>query len=105
MPSITLRACLAEKNLDRDYTISIQKGLFKLWVVSIFYGKWGTAGRHLRYGFETPQQGQMFIKKSLRKRLNSYNRIGCSYQLVSSSGDPQDLEFWFDLKNKQMNVV
>ena len=102
MPSITLRARLAEKNLDRDYTISIQKGLFKLWVVSIFYGKRGTAGHQLRYGFETPQQGQKFIKKTLRKRLNSYSRIGCNYQLVSSSGDPQDLEFWFDLQKNQL---
>ncbi len=102
MPSITLRARLAEKNLDRNYTISIQKGLFKLWVVNIFYGKWGTAGHKLRYGFETPQQGQKFIKKTLRKRLNSYSRIGCNYQLVSRSGDNQDLEFWFDLQSNKL---
>ena len=97
MPSITLRARILEKNLDRNYTISVQRGLFGLWAVTICYGKWDTAGRKLQYGFETPQLGQRFIQQTLRKRLNSYKRIGCTYQIVEQRGDTQDLEFWFAL--------
>ena len=95
MPSITMRASLPEKNLDRDYSIVVQKGLFSLWVVNVFYGKWGTTCRKLQYSFETQEQGQKFIKKTLRKRLTSYKRIGCSYQPVNTNGTTQDLDFWF----------
>ena len=95
MPSITMRASLPEKNLDRDYSIVVQKGLFNLWVVNVFYGKWGAACRKLQYSFETQEQGQKFIKKTLRKRLASYKRIGCSYQPVNTNGTTQDLDFWF----------
>ena len=96
MPSITLRASLLEKNLDRDYTITVQKGLFNLWVVNIFYGKWGASCCRLQYSFETQEEGKKFIKKTLQKRLNSHKRIGCNYQPVQTNGSTQDLKPWFD---------
>lgn len=97
MPCLTLRATLPEKNLDRDYTILVQKGLFNLWVVNILYGKWG-APRHRKrqYSFDAPKQAQSFIKKTLRKRLNAQNRIGCNYKPAQTSGSEKDLQFWFE---------
>jgi hypothetical protein len=95
MPSLTLRAILPEKNLDRDYTICIQKGLFGLWVLNIFYGKWGAGCRKLQYSFEKQEEAQDLIKKTLRKRLTSQKRIGCNYQPVETTGSTKDLEFWF----------
>lgn len=97
MPCLTLRATLPAKNLDRDYTIWVQKGLFNLWVVNILYGKWGAARHHkIQYSFEAPEQAQRFIKKTVRKRLNAQKRIGCNYKPAHTSGSEKDLKFWFE---------
>ncbi len=100
MPSITLRAELKQNNLDREYTISVQQGMFNILVVQLFYGKWkASGGTYRKYSFDNKEEAKKFIKNKLTKRLNSYNRIKCSYQIMKTSGTPAQLSGWFDVQS------
>lgn len=84
MKKIKLQAISPEKNLARSYEISLQKGLFKVWIVHTAYGRIGSKNAQTKnYFFEEKIEAQKTIEKILKKRLNSQKRIGVNYAIVT----------------------
>lgn len=86
MSSIKLRAIYPEKNINRDYEIRIDKVFFGLWSVTTAYGRRHQKGMLRNYIFETYEEAKKFFDKTLNKRLNAKNRIGCNYLPYSYEG-------------------
>lgn len=96
MPSITLRAKHPERNLDREYVILVQPGMFNTITVQIFYGRWQKNGTYRQYSFDNVEEAKKFIRIKLAKRYSSQNRIGCNYQAVKMKGSNEQLGLWFN---------
>ena len=79
---LVLRAVKPELNVNRAYTIYLNKGLFGSWVVMIAYGRYNVRGQQKNYPFFSLQDSKKFIKKTLSKRLKAEKRIGCNYSIV-----------------------
>lgn len=80
---VKLRAQDPDKNLDRSYEILLQKGLFNSWTLIVAFGRYGRKSCHSRiYSFANSQEANIFMNKTLKKRLNSFTRIGCNYHLI-----------------------
>jgi hypothetical protein len=79
---LVLRAVKPELNINRSYTIYLNKGLFESWVVMIAYGRYNVRGQQKNYPFFSIEDAKSFIKKTIHKRLRSEKRIGCNYTIV-----------------------
>jgi predicted DNA-binding WGR domain protein len=92
---LRLRALDWERNIDRDYDILVMRVLFGFWGVTVAFGRHGTRGSFRNHVFETQEEAQRFVYKSLQRRLRAPKRIGCSYCFVSSeTSTDQDLSSW-----------
>ena len=79
---ITLKAVNPDLNVKRYYTIRIDRNLFGETSISTSYGRIGSKGQLKHYYFESQDSGNSFLRSTLRKRLNSKNRIGVEYFVV-----------------------
>ncbi len=79
---LKLRAINPAKNVNRVYEIHVGRGLFNTITVILAYGRYGKGTHQRLYSFDSIQQANAFIKKTLQKRLNSHKRIGCGYEVV-----------------------
>lgn len=81
--NIRLHAKHLPRNIDRWYSLRVDKNLFNEWCLSISYGRIGQRGQSKQYRWPDTAVLMTQIKSTLRKRLNATNRIGCNYQIIS----------------------
>jgi len=79
--SILLRAVNPKYNMNRFYYIQVGEDLFDTPYMMTTYGRSGTSGRTKNYAFDSWSHLDKQLSKTLRKRLNAKNRIGCNYQI------------------------
>ncbi|RZI45111.1 WGR domain-containing protein [Candidatus Finniella inopinata] len=92
---LKLRAVDRDRNIDRDYDILVLNVLFGCWGVTLAFGRHGTRGILKNYVFDSQEEAQRFVYKTLQKRLRAPKRIGCPYRLVSAeTSTDQDLSSW-----------
>ncbi len=92
---LRLRASTLDQTRDRDYEICVLKVLFGFYGVTLAFGRHGQRGTYKNHTFDTKENAQRFVFKTLQKRLSARRRIGCPYVLVEarvSEGEP--LDFW-----------
>lgn len=83
--NIRLQAKHPPKNIYRWYAIRVDQNLFGEWCLYISYGRIGQRGQSKQYQWPELAVLMTHIKGILRKRLNSINRIGCNYEIITFS--------------------
>ena len=111
---VRLRALNPDLKHDRGYQIILGKDLFGTWYVTTTFGRYGTGGTSKTRLFEERRDSSDFINATLKRRLSSPKRIGCSYQIVSFDGAEEILETinrkviekfsWFENKGTNRNT-
>ena len=99
---LKLRAVDSVKNIDRDYEILAMKVLLGHWGVTVAFGRHGTKGDFRNHVFDSQEEAQRFVYKTIQKRLRAPRRNGCCYHLVSASALKQeDLASWVALEQRE----
>ncbi len=99
---LKLRAMDWDRNIDRDYDVLVMTVLFGCWGVTLAFGRHGTRGVLKNYVFDSQEDAQRFVYKTLQKRLRAPKRVGCAYRLVSAeTSKDQDLSTWLVPKHQQ----
>lgn len=82
---VSLKACNPKRNLFRFYTLSLDRDLFKDWVVTSCYGRIGCRGTIRRKSYTSYKEAKGIYNRILKKRLNAKSRIGCNYFMENVS--------------------
>jgi len=82
---IQLRATDHSKNIDRDYELHLDKGLFNSMIVLVGWGRHNTKGQQKAYYFDSKKDALSFMNQKIKKRLSSRSRIGCEYKIIQQS--------------------
>ncbi|WP_010303088.1 WGR domain-containing protein [Candidatus Odyssella thessalonicensis] len=82
MQDYRLKAIDSDKGIYRWYEIKQAPDLLGRWSLIISYGRIGRKGRSKVMSFDSLEEKDKFLQKTLRKRLTSERRIGCNYTLI-----------------------
>lgn len=87
---ISLEAKDSAANRLRAWSVEAGRDLFEFWIVTVRFGRIGTAGRIVRYSFPSEDQARAFIRGGLRRRGTAKRRIGVPYCVTdaTASADP-----------------
>ena len=73
------------KNIDRKYSLLLQRDLFGGWILITRWGRDGSKGQGKQYSFTDEAKAQKKFQQVLKRRLNAQKRIGCNYQVVEKA--------------------
>jgi len=92
---LKLRAMTFNQTINRDYEILVGKVLLGFYGVTLAFGRHGLRGAYKNHIFDTKEDAQAFVCKTLKKRLTAPERIGCPYVLVVAKvADAETLDAW-----------
>jgi predicted DNA-binding WGR domain protein len=83
---VTLRAENLERNVNRLWTCSIERDLFGLWIVSVSFGRAGTAGRTIKRMVPDDAAADRFLAGALARRRGAEKRCGAAYRVIEAHG-------------------
>jgi predicted DNA-binding WGR domain protein len=72
---ISLRAVDEEKNMDRLYVLSPQKGLFGSFCIYIRNARYGKSGQQRIYAFETEEEALAFMNQKVKQKLHTHYEL------------------------------
>ena len=84
--SIHLQAKLPERNIFRAYHLGVWQDLLGDWILQITYGRIGAQGTTKTYLCASQEEALHQVKRLLRRRRSSAQRIGCEYTLIEMKG-------------------
>lgn len=67
--------------------VSVGRDLFGAWIVELYYGRVGTAGRVRQLAFDTQDAARAEIGRRLKRRASAPQRISAHYQVMARTGD------------------
>lgn len=85
---LSLRLIDRANNRDRIYLIEIDDDLFGAAIVTITHGRAGSWSQSQRITVSNRADALVEVAKRLRRRASARRRLGSSYALISSEGDP-----------------
>src|SRR5690349_19009031 len=88
---IVLRALHPERNVWRDYRLSLGRDLFGDWTVDLRYGRIGQEGQERRIACASLEEARRIARSHLQRRISAPRRIGCGYRIVSFDSGEADL--------------
>ncbi len=86
--AILLEASEPRLNRHRFWLADVGRDLFGDWRTDIVFGRIGSRGRTLSYGFTTRQEAKAFLEAALKRRRGALRRCGVAYCLVESITGP-----------------
>ncbi len=96
---ISLEAHNPDKNYHRGYKVVVGQDLFSEWVVTVWHGRVGCAGRQIHYRAGSIDDARRIVRQKLQRRLSSRRRIACDYQLKRLSSVPElEVQAWLPEK-------
>ncbi|WP_010188979.1 WGR domain-containing protein [Sphingomonas sp. PAMC 26605] len=91
--SIELAAIDAARNCRRRYCVEARQDLFGAWLVTITFGRLGTAGRSITHVADDERQARRLVIACLRVRATAPRRFGVAYCQRARSVSPS----WSDI--------
>ncbi len=84
---LDLKAINPERNIDRFYSIYIDKTLFNEPFLTINHGRNRFRGRTISYYFEDQKTLEKKLVHILKRRFTAKKRLGTNYELTASQWD------------------
>jgi len=88
---IALQAKDVAANRLRSWQIEAGPDLFGVWVMTVRFGRIGTAGRAVDYHFASEEKMRSFVRAGLQRRRTAKRRIGVAYQVIAASPEAKPL--------------
>lgn len=79
---VILRATNPALNMDRIYEMWLDKGLMGKWTVLVAHGPSNGGLTQRVYTFDSKEEAQAYMDKTIKQKLNSKQRIGADYYVV-----------------------
>lgn len=93
--SIQMMAEDPQRNVHRNYELTIGQDLFGDWSLTIRYGRVGANGTYRVSGSPDPLTIRKLLNVKLQRRNTSSKRIGCDYRTVNlSAAEGVDVGWW-----------
>lgn len=83
----SLKAIKPLQNINRFYTIRVDKILFEEYLLQIVHGRNGFKGRTKNYYFKEVQPLSNKLEKLFKRRFNASSRLGTNYVLLTQNYD------------------
>src|SRR4051794_36382644 len=80
-----------DRNVCRDYRLSLGRDLFGDWTVDLRYGRIGQRGQERQIACGSLEEACRVAHSYLRRRISAPRRIGCAYRIVSFDPGEADL--------------
>lgn len=81
-----LRATNLERNVNRSWVCRIERDLFGACVVSVTFGRAGTAGRTIKRMVPDDAAADRFLAGALARRRGAERRCGAAYRVIEAHG-------------------